>query len=69
MHIYINTHKHARVPPQAEAERIGLVIGEVVPIEVDFFPLVAVAEIAASKNVFLSLIGRETQKTMNEINI
>jgi hypothetical protein len=47
--IYINT----RVPPLAEADKIGLVTGEIAPVPVDgFFPfaVVPVAKTAASKN-------------------
>ncbi len=49
-YIYIYT----RVPPLAEADKIGLVTGEIGPTPVDdFFPLVVVAPVAntaASKN-------------------
>lgn len=44
--IYIYTH--TRVPPLAEADRIGLVTGEIGPVPVDdFFPFVAVPVVDA----------------------
>jgi hypothetical protein len=50
---YIYIYIHTRVPPLVEADRIGLVTGEIGPVPIDdFFPFVAapVATIAASKN-------------------
>jgi len=49
-----NIYIYTRVPPLAEADKIGLVTGEIGPTPVDdFFPLVVVAPLAntaASKN-------------------
>ncbi len=50
---YIYIYIHTRVPPLAEADRIGLVTGEIGPGPmVDFFPLIVVpgANVATSKN-------------------
>ncbi len=56
-HIQIYIYIYTRVPPLAEAEKIGLVTGEMSPAPGDdFFPLVLVvvgvpvANTAASKN-------------------
>jgi len=55
-HIQIYIYIHTRVPPLAEADKIGLVTGETGPVPVDdFFPFVVVvvvpvANTAASKN-------------------